>query len=162
MFLRRKNAQMSCYGNFTIRKCRRALNRAFPAVRYADYISKRRRLTNVLRTARFRGEPVLNVAAERVQGRHYGGPAAGGGICEDVQGMNYARARILCCIYTWNYLARSTQRCDMHACDKISHFQLPPPAKRRRARVLAPGPAHPAQGPVLRGHLPLPKTPIRA
>ena len=162
MFLRRKNAQMSCYGNFTIRICGSAGNRALSRAHVAGYASKRRRTSNVMGSARFRGEPVLNVAAERVQGRHYGGPAAGGGICEDVQGMNYAHARILCCIYTWNYLARSTQRCDMHACDKISHFQLPPPAKRRRARVLAPGPAHPAQGPVLRGHLPLPKTPIRA
>ena len=48
---------------------------------------------------------MLNVAAERVQGRHYGGPAAGGGICEDVQGMNYARARGFCGIYTWYDLA---------------------------------------------------------
>ena len=70
---------------------------------------------------------MLNVAAERVQGRQYGGPAAGGGICEDVKSMNYARASVYSRIYTWYDLVRPTQRCDMHACDKISHFQLPRP-----------------------------------
>jgi hypothetical protein len=51
--------------------------------------------------ARYGDVQGANTSRTPGRGRDNGGPAAGGGACEDVYSMKYARARVFCGIYAW-------------------------------------------------------------